>query len=459
MNKTERLTYEWLKCKGYSEADITFRATISPDFLTSDGLAWETKLVRNGTVMFTLGQVESLANCSCTVVLHEEGKTDPVALYRFDELVLPGRHGKFRFVVPPTGQRATTVRLPDELWKTVRLRAIDTKDSAGAIVERALLKEIASWSTKGGDARGESLRTRVTPTTSADAGDAHPRQTRGIDKGGAAVVHSADEHDADGKPVRSGLPLPRTNARVGDRNSVPSGGELRLPVEDDSLGGVENGSGENNLRRSEEAAQRRQVPIPNSIPEKNEGKQGLEDSRNILGRGLRSSVRNGSDIPLVDSMVRTETGEVLHPHHQPEVRPVQGIGASADNAHAVLTRNGLTVEQLNDAVEHARAMPGVTSSIQPGPVSTPVDPSINRMKGGHTAETAGALVKQLSDELSPALKAYDRFVQANDLGPDEPTAQHPYPKRKKHKGPCHDCSCKDGERGAKCRYMACECHA
>jgi len=32
------------------------------------------------------------------------------------------------------------------------------------------------------------------------------------------------------------------------------------------------------------------------------------------------------------------------------------------------------------------------------------------------------------------------------------------PKRKKHKGPCHDCSCKDGERGAKCRYMACECH-
>lgn len=129
MNQTESLTYDWLLSEGYAENDITFQPRRSPDFLTSDGKCWETKFTRNNSVAFTTFQIEGLKGCGCTVVLYEAasletaGSPEPTALFPYDDIAVPGRHGKFRFTLQePTGA-AKSIRMTPTLWAAIEAEA------------------------------------------------------------------------------------------------------------------------------------------------------------------------------------------------------------------------------------------------------------------------------------------------------------------------------------------------
>lgn len=60
MNASEQIAYEWLLERGYSAEDIEFRSNQTPDFIASDGKAFEVKLLYGTTMRFTAGQVEKL---------------------------------------------------------------------------------------------------------------------------------------------------------------------------------------------------------------------------------------------------------------------------------------------------------------------------------------------------------------------------------------------------------------
>ena len=107
MNRTELLTYKWLQThKGYKPEEITFQTAKSPDFLTDDGRCWETKLARNGVVLFWTTQVDALADHICSVVVFDVNDLAlrgddalPALVMPYEDLEVPGRHGKFQFKV------------------------------------------------------------------------------------------------------------------------------------------------------------------------------------------------------------------------------------------------------------------------------------------------------------------------------------------------------------------------
>lgn len=69
MNTSERVAYEWLLGRGYVEEDITLRSNQTPDFVTSNGAAFEVKLLYGNSIRFSSGQVDKiLAHGNVTVL-------------------------------------------------------------------------------------------------------------------------------------------------------------------------------------------------------------------------------------------------------------------------------------------------------------------------------------------------------------------------------------------------------
>ncbi len=69
MNTSERVAYDWLLGRGYVEEDITFRSNQTPDFVTSNGAAFEVKLLYGNSIRFSSGQVDKiLAHGNVTVL-------------------------------------------------------------------------------------------------------------------------------------------------------------------------------------------------------------------------------------------------------------------------------------------------------------------------------------------------------------------------------------------------------
>jgi len=134
MNITERAAYEWLQReRGYAADEITFRSRFSPDFLTSDGRGYEVKLVRHGTVTFFHSQVRALAgpNREIDVLLWRPGATEPLEVWPYSELEIPGQRGKFRLILAG----------PTEDAGSLNIRGID----AGAVEKAKRAAGARGW--------------------------------------------------------------------------------------------------------------------------------------------------------------------------------------------------------------------------------------------------------------------------------------------------------------------------
>jgi len=87
MNETELKAFEWLQAQGYDK--IIYQHRNSPDFLTVDGLGWETKKLRHSAIVFSTTQISNLkTHPSVTVlVFNEDDKV--MARIPFDDISSP----------------------------------------------------------------------------------------------------------------------------------------------------------------------------------------------------------------------------------------------------------------------------------------------------------------------------------------------------------------------------------
>ena len=141
MNRTEALTHKWLIAQGYRPEDISFQHGRSPDFLVADGKCFETKLTRNGVVLFWTSQVAALTGSDCSLVLFEDDNTEPSLIAPYDSLEVPGRHGKFTFKVVspnPRDKAIINARLNDELLSQLKTEARKQHRSLNNLIEVVL---------------------------------------------------------------------------------------------------------------------------------------------------------------------------------------------------------------------------------------------------------------------------------------------------------------------------------
>jgi hypothetical protein len=101
MNKTETLAYRWLRrVKGYGRRDITFGYRQNPDFIAADGLGYEVKLVRTGSVTFTVLQLIALErHPDVHVLFWDDGAKGPTLEVPFPELPIPGYWRQYRIIL------------------------------------------------------------------------------------------------------------------------------------------------------------------------------------------------------------------------------------------------------------------------------------------------------------------------------------------------------------------------
>ena len=122
MNKTERLAYEWLLTQGYDSSGIIFRHRASPDFLTSDSIGWEVKLVRGSVVVFTATQVAAMAaHPGVKLLLWRDGETEPMAVVDFATAEIPGYNGQLHYTIASDD---ATVRIRTALLNEAKIAAI-----------------------------------------------------------------------------------------------------------------------------------------------------------------------------------------------------------------------------------------------------------------------------------------------------------------------------------------------
>jgi len=114
MNITEQKAYKWLvRQMGYS--DLTFQSRKSPDFLAPDGVGYEVKKVRNGTIVFTDVQWLSLQNHPDVKVVIFDGGDEPLDVVNFGMLSTPPSHWKnYRLVLVDLSYKSGRVVVPSD---------------------------------------------------------------------------------------------------------------------------------------------------------------------------------------------------------------------------------------------------------------------------------------------------------------------------------------------------------
>lgn len=115
MTASERAAYRWLLARrGYTSRTLRFQRRASPDFLGSDGRAWEVKLVRNRSVLFTAAQIVALGSHQrCMILLWSDGARAPEAIVPFRALhPLPSVWRQYRILVARTPVLAPRAPIP-----------------------------------------------------------------------------------------------------------------------------------------------------------------------------------------------------------------------------------------------------------------------------------------------------------------------------------------------------------
>ena len=88
MNKTEQKLFNWLLSKGYSQEQIIFRRSETPDFITDDGKKWEAKRLYDTKILMYKTQVKNLFSDqnNTTVLVFKNGRDDPIQVIPLNEI-------------------------------------------------------------------------------------------------------------------------------------------------------------------------------------------------------------------------------------------------------------------------------------------------------------------------------------------------------------------------------------
>ena len=87
MNRTESKAYHWLETIGYKPQEITYRARLTPDFITNDGKGFEAKRALSHSIWFYEKQAENLSKmCNVSVVVFEDSSELPIASFPSEQL-------------------------------------------------------------------------------------------------------------------------------------------------------------------------------------------------------------------------------------------------------------------------------------------------------------------------------------------------------------------------------------
>jgi len=137
MNQTERKAYEWILKQGYSKKDIVFRRKKTPDFVLSDGKAYEAKrLYGKSTVWFTPSQLEDITAANATVLVFSDEADEPVIIIPSKKLVPNGIVSGVKITV--VGEEQKPVKLDARLHHTLKLEAFKRGEQLKTLIDRIL---------------------------------------------------------------------------------------------------------------------------------------------------------------------------------------------------------------------------------------------------------------------------------------------------------------------------------
>lgn len=110
MNKSEQKAYTWLVSQGHK--GIVFNGRTSPDFATESGIGFEVKTARNGVVLFSDSQWETLEQHPHVRVVIFNDADAPLAIAEFSELPKPPSYWRqFRLLMNCQRRRALAARI------------------------------------------------------------------------------------------------------------------------------------------------------------------------------------------------------------------------------------------------------------------------------------------------------------------------------------------------------------
>jgi len=74
MNRSEKICFEWIKEQGYSEDEIFYQQTKTPDFICKNGKRFEAKRLYGDQILIYDRQIKNLKNVIIVVVNLSENK-------------------------------------------------------------------------------------------------------------------------------------------------------------------------------------------------------------------------------------------------------------------------------------------------------------------------------------------------------------------------------------------------